>query len=97
LIVIAVAGFLVVKGKFAYLIIHGAVPIKDSQRYLYENLGEGSQRYEDRENLIYYVEYNTFQGTLELDQVESLAYYGGWENDADGNPTIPLYKYIPIK
>ena len=26
---IAVAGFLVVKGKFAYLVIHGAVPIKD--------------------------------------------------------------------
>lgn len=23
------AGFLVVKGKFAYLVIHGAVPIKD--------------------------------------------------------------------
>jgi len=58
---------------------------------------EGNQKYEDRENLIYYVEYNTFQGTLELDQVESLAYYGGWENDADGNPTIPVYKYIPVK
>lgn len=29
LVVIAVAGFLVIKGKFAYLVIHGAVPIKN--------------------------------------------------------------------
>lgn len=27
--IVAMAGFLVVKGKFAYLVIHGAVPIKD--------------------------------------------------------------------
>ena len=35
LIVIAVAGFLVVKGKFAYFVIHGAVPIKDEGRISY--------------------------------------------------------------
>lgn len=59
-------------------------------------LAPGSQGYEDPDNLIYFVEYRTFEATVDMDQVESLAYYDGWENDADGNPTIPLYKYVPV-
>lgn len=56
--------------------------------------GEG---YLDQENLIYYSEYSTFEGVVDMDQVESLAFYDGWERDADGNPITEIYRYIPIE
>lgn len=55
-----------------------------------------TEGYLDQEELIYYSECQVFEGMLELDQVESLAYYDGWEKDAEGKPTIPVYKYIPV-
>lgn len=55
-----------------------------------------TEGYLDQEELIYYSECQVFEGMLELDQVDALAYYDGWENDEEGNPTIPVYKYIPV-
>jgi len=60
-------------------------------------LVEASQGYEDRDNLIYFVEYMTFQATVDMEKVEALAYYDGWEYDENGEPTIPIYKYVPIE
>lgn len=54
------------------------------------------EKYEDEDNLIYASEYRAYEGVVDMEQVESLAYSDGWENDAEGNPTIPVYKYIPV-
>ena len=48
------------------------------------------------EERICVVTYTTVDGILDLSNLESLAYHKGWENDADGKPTIHLYDYIPI-
>lgn len=69
------------------------VKLKDGSFVQFWGFTEG---YLDQEELIYYSECQVFEGMLELDQVEALAYYDGWENDAEGNPTIPVYKYIPV-
>ena len=37
-----------------------------------------------------------FNEIIDLSQVEALAFQSGWENDATGKPTIPVYKYIPV-
>lgn len=55
----------------------------------------GSEGYQDQENLIYFVESHTFQGMVDMDQVEALAFYDGWEKD--GASTIPVYKFIPVQ
>ncbi len=55
-----------------------------------------SAGYQDREKLIYAMEFRPFESMIEMDQVESLAFYDGWENDENGKPTIPRYKYIPV-
>lgn len=60
-------------------------------------LSPSAEGYENQDDLIYFSEYRTFEGTVDMDQVEALAFYDGWENDADGRPTIPIYKYVPIE
>lgn len=57
---------------------------------------EGSSYYKDREALVYVQEYRTFYEIIDLSQVDALAFQSGWESDAAGNPTIPVYQYVPI-
>lgn len=59
-------------------------------------VAEGGSYYKDRVNLVYVVEYRNFNEIIDLSQVEALAFQSGWENDATGKPTIPVYKYIPV-
>lgn len=69
------------------------IQLKDGTMIQCHPAGEG---YQDLEGLIYFVESTTFQGMVDLEQAESLVYYDGWELDDAGNPTIPVYRYIPI-
>ena len=59
-------------------------------------VAEGGSYYKDRDNLVYVQEYRNFNEIIDLSQVEALAFQSGWEKDADGNPTIPVYEYIPV-
>lgn len=59
-------------------------------------VAESRLYYKDRDNLVYVVEYRNFNEIIDLSQVEALAFQSGWENDATGKPTIPVYKYIPV-
>lgn len=56
-----------------------------------------NERYEDQDNMLYMVESQSFKGMVDMEQIEALAYFDHWENDADGNPTIPVYQYIPVR
>lgn len=53
------------------------------------------QGYQDEDALIYSVEYRVCDGTVELDKIESLAYYDRWETGADGK-AVPVYRYVPV-
>lgn len=53
--------------------------------------------FEDQENMIYFIESRMFDTILDISQVESLMFYKDWENDANGNPTIQTFYYIPIQ
>lgn len=53
--------------------------------------------FEDQENMIYFTESTMVDAILDIDQVESLMFYKGRENDENGNPTIKTYWYIPIQ
>ena len=59
-------------------------------------VAEGGSYYKDRDNLVYVQEYRNFNEIIDLSQVEALAFQSGWENDATGKPTIPIYEYIPV-
>ena len=59
-------------------------------------VAEGGSYYKDRDNLVYVQEYRNFNEIIDLSQVEALAFQSGWEKDADGKPTIPVYEYIPV-
>ena len=45
---------------------------------------------------MYVQEYRNFNEIIDLSQVEALAFQSGWEKDAAGKPTIPIYEYIPV-
>ncbi|MGM9550609.1 MAG: hypothetical protein ACI3V5_12320 [Faecousia sp.] len=51
---------------------------------------------ESDEHLIYYTEFDIYDAILDISQVESLMFHKGWELDADGNPTIEVFDYIPV-
>ena len=53
--------------------------------------------FEDQENMIYFIESRMFDTILDVNQVESLMFHKGWENDANGNPTVQTFYYIPIQ
>lgn len=55
---------------------------------------ENYKRWE--EERICVVTYTTVDGILDTSKLESLAYLMGREKDADGNPSIKVYEYIPI-
>ena len=59
-------------------------------------VAEGGSYYKDRDNLVYVQEYRNFNEIIDLSQVEALAFQSGWEKDAAGKPTIPIYEYIPV-
>ena len=70
------------------------VRMKDGSEYkcFYTTCG-----FEDEENMIYFMESSMFDAILDISQVESLMFHKGWENDANGNPTIETFYYIPIQ
>ncbi|HBJ17920.1 MAG TPA: hypothetical protein DDY81_09080 [Clostridiales bacterium] len=70
------------------------VCMKDGSTIFVVPTEENYKRWE--EERICVVTYTIYDGILDLSKLESLAYYKGWENDADGNPTIELFDYIPI-
>lgn len=70
------------------------VCMKDGSTISVAPTEENYKRWE--EERICVVTYTTVDGILDLSNLESLAYYKGWENDADGKPTIELFDYIPI-
>ena len=58
-------------------------------------LADAREGYQDEDALIYFVEYQSYEGTVELDQIESLAYYDRWETDTNGKK-VPIYRYVPL-
>ena len=58
-------------------------------------LADAREGYQDEDALIYFVEYQSYEGTVELDQIESLAYYDRWETDANGKK-VPIYRYVSL-
>ena len=69
------------------------VRMKDGSEYF---RGGGTTGFEDLENMIYFTEYDIYDGILDISQVESLMFHKGWENDENGKPTIQTFWYIPI-
>ena len=58
-------------------------------------LADAREGYQDEDALIYFVEYQSYEGTVELDQIESLAYYDRWGTDANGKK-VPVYRYVSL-
>lgn len=46
--------------------------------------------------MIYFIQSRMSYAILDLDQVESLMFHKGWELDANGEPTIQTFYYIPV-
>lgn len=69
------------------------VRLKDGSEHI---CGGGTCGFEDQEKMIYFTEYTISDTILDLDQVESLMFHKGWENDSNGKPTIQTFYYIPI-
>lgn len=67
--------------------------LKDGTEILCVTITEG---YKDMDALVYKVTSNMFDGIVDLSQVESLMFYGGWEADENGELTIPVYEYVPV-
>ena len=58
--------------------------------------GASTSGFEDQENMIYFTESDIYDAILDIRQVESLMFHKGWELDANGEPTIQTFYYIPI-
>ena len=70
------------------------VRMKDGSEHI---CGAGSSGFEDQENMIYFTEFDIYDAILDISQVESLMFHKGWEKDANGEPTIQTFWYIPIQ
>lgn len=70
------------------------VRMKDGTQYI---CGAATSGFEDQENMIYFTESDMFDAILDVSQVESLMFHKGWELDANGDPTIQTFYYIPIQ
>ena len=70
------------------------VRLKDGTEHI---CAPSTSGFEDQENMIYFTDSRMFDTILDLSQVESLMFHKGWENDANGNPTIQTFYYIPIR
>lgn len=69
------------------------VRMKDGSEHL---CGASTSGFEDQENMIYFTEMDIYDAILDISQVESLMFRKGLELDADGNPTIQTFYYIPL-
>lgn len=69
------------------------VRMKDGSQYF---CGPTTSGFEDQENMIYFTESDMFDAILDVSQVESLMFHKGWEKDANGEPTIETFYYIPV-
>lgn len=58
--------------------------------------GASTSGFEDQDNMIYFTESDIYDAILDINQVESLMFHKGWELDANGNPTIQTFYYIPL-
>lgn len=56
----------------------------------------GSSGFEDREQMVYYIDSRMSNAILDISQAESLMFHKDWIYDADGNPTGQTYYYIPV-
>lgn len=70
------------------------VRMKDGSEHF---CGAGSSGFEDQENMIYFTESDIYDAILDISQVESLMFHKGWEPDAEGNPTVQTFWYIPVQ
>ena len=70
------------------------VRMKDGSEHI---CGAGSSGFEDQENMFYFTEFDIYDAILDISQVESLMFHKGWEKDANGEPTIQTFWYIPIQ
>lgn len=69
------------------------VRMKDGSEH---RCGASTSGFEDQENMIYFTESDIYDAILDISQVESLMFHKGWELDANGNPTIQTFYYIPL-
>lgn len=69
------------------------VRMKDGSEH---RCGASTSGFEDQENMIYFTESDVYDAILDISQVESLMFHKGWELDANGNPTIQTFYYIPL-
>lgn len=69
------------------------VRMKDGSEYI---CGASTSGFEDQDNMIYFTESDIYDAILDINQVESLMFHKGWELDANGNPTIQTFYYIPL-
>ncbi len=76
------------------------VRMKDGSQYLCHFMTCG---YEDPENMLYHIDatytadYSSMvNAILDPSQVESLMFHKGWEQDANGEPTVETFYYIPV-
>ncbi|MGM9590309.1 MAG: hypothetical protein ACI3V0_09085 [Faecousia sp.] len=69
------------------------VRMKDGSEH---RCGASTSGFEDQENMIYFTESDIFDAILDISQVESLMFHKGWELDANGEPTIHTFYYIPV-
>lgn len=69
------------------------VRMKDGSEH---RCGASTSGFEDQDNMIYFTESDIYDAILDINQVESLMFHKGWELDANGNPTIQTFYYIPL-
>lgn len=69
------------------------VRMKDGSEH---RCGAGISGFEDQKNMVYFTEMDIYDAILDISQVESLMFHKGWELDANGNPTIQTFYYIPL-
>ena len=69
------------------------VRMKDGSEH---RCGASTSGFEDQDNMIYFTESDIYDAILDINRVESLIFHKGWELDANGNPTIQTFYYIPV-
>ena len=69
------------------------VRMKDGSEHI---CGAGTAGFEDQEKMIYFTEWDISDAILDISQVESLMFHKGWALDANGEPTIQTFYYIPV-
>ena len=69
------------------------VRMKDGGEHI---CGAFTSGFEDQENMIYFTEWDISDAILDISQVESLMFHKGWELDANGEPAIQTFYYIPV-